>query len=106
MISTEKHSFERVKIKAYDPIGIENFKNALNIIENKIIVTQDDLQNELNLRGITATQSTVSRDIKELRLVKHPASDGQYKYSLATSTDEKYMKYYAIFSERLKNEGI
>ena len=52
----------------------------LDIIENKIIVTQDDLQNELNLRGITATQSTVSRDIKELRLLKALDAGGTYRY--------------------------
>ena len=52
----------------------------LDIIENKIIVTQDDLQNELNLRGIVATQSTVSRDIKELRLLKALDASGTYRY--------------------------
>ena len=52
----------------------------LDIIENKIIVTQDDLQNELNLRGIVATQSTVSRDIKELRLIKALDTMGTYRY--------------------------
>ena len=32
-------------------------------------------------------------------MVKQPASDGQYKYSVAVGSDEKYMKYYAIFAE-------
>ena len=52
----------------------------LDIIENKIIVTQDDLQNELNAQGIIATQSTVSRDIKELRIIKALDSGGTYRY--------------------------
>lgn len=52
----------------------------LDIIEKKVIVTQDDLQNELNALGIIATQSTVSRDIKELRIIKALDSAGTYRY--------------------------
>lgn len=52
----------------------------LDIIEKKVIVTQDDLQNELSARGIIATQSTVSRDIKELRIIKALDSAGTYRY--------------------------
>lgn len=52
------------------------------IITNNDIETQDDLVAELKNAGYNVTQATVSRDIKELHLVKVPLSDGRYKYSL------------------------
>ena len=42
----------------------------LEIIAEKSIETQEDLADALRLRGFQVTQATVSRDIKELRLVK------------------------------------
>ena len=71
----------------------------LEIIGDYVIETQDDLIEKLKESGYPVTQATVSRDIKELRLVKQPASNGQYKYCVAAGSDEKYMKYYAIFAE-------
>lgn len=52
------------------------------IIANKDIETQDDLVDELRAANFNVTQATVSRDIKELHLVKVPMADGRYKYSL------------------------
>lgn len=52
------------------------------IIANKEIETQDDLVDHLKNSGFNVTQATVSRDIKELHLVKVPMQDGRYKYSL------------------------
>ncbi|SCC01173.1 transcriptional regulator, ArgR family [Fictibacillus enclensis] len=52
------------------------------IITHKEIETQDDLVEELRNAHFNVTQATVSRDIKELHLVKVPMSDGRYKYSL------------------------
>ena len=77
----------------------ERHSKILELIDRYDISTQEELLEKLLECGVEVTQATVSRDIKELRLVKHPAANGQYKYSLAKSTDEKYMKYYAIFSE-------
>lgn len=77
----------------------DRHEKILELIDKYNISTQEELLEKLLECGVEITQATVSRDIKELRLVKHPASDGQYKYSLATGTDEKYMKYYAIFAE-------
>lgn len=77
----------------------ERHSKILELIDKYDISTQEELLEKLLECGVEVTQATVSRDIKELRLVKHPASSGQYKYSLATSADEKYMKYYAIFAE-------
>lgn len=71
----------------------------LELIEKYNIGTQEELLAKLLKCGVEVTQATVSRDIKELRLVKHPIANGQYKYSLATGNDERYMKYYAIFAD-------
>ena len=73
--------------------------DIISLIEKYEIDTQEELTAKLKELGYNVSQATVSRDIKELRLIKHPSVNGQYKYSLATSADEKYMKYYAIFSE-------
>src|SRR6478672_2222546 len=53
-----------------------------DIITNNDIETQDELVDVLKSGGYQVTQATVSRDIKELHLVKVPLSDGRYKYSL------------------------
>ncbi|MFK2824315.1 transcriptional regulator ArgR [Bacillus sp. B190/17] len=52
------------------------------IIANNEIETQDELVDYLKDLGYNVTQATVSRDIKELHLVKVPLMDGRYKYSL------------------------
>ncbi|WML30762.1 transcriptional regulator ArgR [Neobacillus sp. OS1-32] len=52
------------------------------IIASQDIETQDELVDALKAEGYNITQATVSRDIKELHLVKVPLSDGRYKYSL------------------------
>lgn len=52
------------------------------IIHKKDIQTQEELVEELRRAGYNVTQATVSRDIKELHLVKVPMPDGNYKYSL------------------------
>lgn len=54
------------------------------IITNKEIETQDELVEELKKAGYNITQATVSRDIKELHLIKVPTESGIYKYSLPT----------------------
>lgn len=51
------------------------------ITENEI-ETQDELVAQLENSGYNVTQATVSRDIKELHLVKVPSVQGKYKYSL------------------------
>ena len=52
------------------------------IIETGVIETQEDLANALSSEGIAVTQATVSRDIKELMLVKVPDAQGRYRYAL------------------------
>lgn len=52
------------------------------LITENIIETQDELVDALKNLGYNVTQATISRDIKELQLVKVPTNTGQYKYSL------------------------
>src|SRR5690625_2033011 len=54
------------------------------IISEHDIETQDELVDHLKKLGFKVTQATVSRDIKELHLVKVPSSSGTYKYSTPT----------------------
>lgn len=51
------------------------------IIDKQKIETQEDLAAALRKSGIDVTQATVSRDIKELMLVKVPDADGRYVYA-------------------------
>ena len=53
-----------------------------DIISNFEIETQDQLVDSLKDAGVDVTQATVSRDIKEMHLIKVPLPDGRYKYSL------------------------
>lgn len=53
----------------------------LELIENNEIETQEELADCLKKLGIDVTQATVSRDIRELRLVKVLAKSGKYKYA-------------------------
>ena len=51
------------------------------IIDKNKVETQEDLAAALRAEGIEVTQATVSRDIKELMLVKVPEANGQYHYA-------------------------
>ena len=60
----------------------------LQIISEEIIETQEQLLERLQAKGIKSTQATISRDIKELRLIKIASSNGGYKYSIAESEQD------------------
>ena len=55
----------------------------LDIITSNEIKTQEELSAHLRDRGYNATQATISRDIKELRIVKELTSFGTYRYTTA-----------------------
>lgn len=59
------------------------------IIENFNVDRQETLQKYLQHSGFNVTQATVSRDIKELQLVKRLSEDGVYKYALPDTTKPK-----------------
>lgn len=76
----------------------------LEIIESKDIETQEELAEELKSRGIKVTQATVSRDIKELRLLKVLSEHGGYKYATVERA-EKGMndRFIRILTESIVN---
>ncbi len=67
----------------------------LEIISDHVIETQDDLIEKLKDSGYNVTQATVSRDIKQLGLVKTATKDGGYKYTSSkndSSSNENKLK--------------
>lgn len=71
----------------------------LKLIEKYSIGTQEELLDRLKENGFNSTQATVSRDIKELRLVKQMDKKGSYRYVEGKSeTDEYLSKFNAIFA--------
>ena len=56
----------------------------MEIISTSDIETQEQLLQELQNAGFTSTQATISRDIKELRIVKELTSLGTYRYTSAS----------------------
>lgn len=49
----------------------------LELVDHEVLTSQETLQRRLKARGVSATQATISRDLKELGLVKR-AGDGAY----------------------------
>ena len=65
-------------------------KLILELIEKYDIGTQEELLQMLREKGCDVTQATVSRDVKELRLLKILGSSGIYKYSVEKVADNGY----------------
>ena len=61
----------------------EGQSKILEIIESEPIDTQEQLQQRLQAQGIACTQATISRDIKQLHLVKEPMGQGRYRYAVS-----------------------
>ena len=79
-------------------------KEILKIINDTIVLTQEDLQNELLKLGYNVTQSTVSRDIKSLRLVKGHDSRGNYRYiAPEKSTKHTDSHFQDMFAKSVKS---
>lgn len=75
-------------------------QNAIkDIIEAKEIATQEELTEELRLRGFSTTQATVSRDINELGLVKIAGKTRKFKYAFDTPKPAIGNKIANIFKE-------
>ena len=84
----------------------------IEIITTKCVNRQDDLANILIKEGFSVTQATVSRDIKELGIVKIKGSDGKSKYAIPEQnpthevSDEKVitlLKTFIVSVEAAKN---
>ena len=59
----------------------------LDIISQQDIETQNQLMEALAARGLKSTQATLSRDIREMRLVKELSPRGNYRYVAAAKQD-------------------
>ena len=59
---------------------VKRHNKILEIVENYDIETQEDLIAKLKTEGFDVTQATVSRDIRELKLLKQMSDIGTYKY--------------------------
>ena len=60
----------------------------LELINKYPITTQEELIEHLRNEGYEVTQSTVSRDIKQLRLTKTLLADGKYRYQASPSAEK------------------
>lgn len=56
------------------------------IISNHIIETQNDLVKYLKEAGFDVTQATISRDLKELNLIRIPLIDGRFRYGIPSES--------------------
>ena len=63
---------------------IARHAEIMKLIEQYQIGTQEELVEKLNERGFKATQATVSRDIRQLRLTKVPTDSGRVKYAVSS----------------------
>ncbi len=70
----------------------------LELISKREVETQEELAEGLKAMGIDVTQATISRDIKELRLVKVMSKNGKYKYATIGQSQEGITdRLYKIF---------
>lgn len=76
-------------------------KKILELISEKSIETQEQLLKELQDSGYKSTQATISRDIKELRIIKTLDGLGGYRYSAPMKNDEDKFdaRFRVIFRE-------
>lgn len=76
-------------------------KIILELIAEKVIDTQEQLLQELLERGYKCTQATISRDIKELRIVKSLDNHGSYRYSVPQINENERFdaRFRVIFRE-------
>lgn len=76
----------------------------LEIIDTLEIETQEELAEELKRRGVKVTQATVSRDIKELRLLKVLSENGGYKYATVERAEKGMNERFArMLAESIVN---
>ena len=75
----------------------------LEIIEREPIDTQEQLQQRLQDMGINCTQATISRDIKQLHLIKEPMGQGKYRYAVSIQRNKLNVadKLRTIFRESI-----
>ncbi|KAF1297143.1 arginine repressor [Enterococcus sp. JM4C] len=58
------------------------------LLSEQSIQKQEEFVELLDAKGVEVTQATISRDIKEMKLIKIPSAEGGYRYSLPAETSE------------------
>lgn len=82
----------------------ERQRHIQEIIANQYVERQEDLVDLLAQAGIKVTQATISRDIKDMQLLKVPSVGGGYHYSLpARRQDNKEERLAGIISQELQD---
>ena len=76
-------------------------QKILELIETYTINTQEELISRLNEAGYMATQATISRDIRELKLVKAMMADGVYKYIHPTKRETPAPRFNSALAESI-----
>ena len=75
-------------------------EKILQIISNNTVDTQEELLRLLREEGFDVTQATVSRDIKELRLIKTQTGSGRYRYTAPKDGSRDISsRFFSLFSE-------
>lgn len=75
----------------------------LDIINTHEVETQDKLVSLLKKSGYKVTQATISRDIKELQLIKTLSPSGKYKYTVGSNLDQPVSdRFINIFRETIQ----
>ena len=83
---------------------VKRHNKILEIIENNNIETQEELIAKLRLAGYDVTQATVSRDIRELKLLKQMSDTGTYKYVVPkNNSSENHHVYSRAISSSIKS---
>ena len=97
IIKVKGDSFYRIlRVK----VGGQN-EAIIELIQKYPIETQEELLSRLNQIGFKTTQATISRDIRELALIKKPDADGKQIYCLIDQEDETSRKYQRILAEAI-----
>ncbi len=71
-------------------------EEIISLINDNLIETQEELSECLRERGFMVTQATISRDIRELKLIKIAGAGGKYYYSLPRSEE-------GVIADKFKN---
>ena len=78
-------------------------EKILELVKERSIETQEELQESLNLLGFAVTQATISRDIRRLKLTKSVMQDGALRYVAPeagnTAADDTREKFRRLFCE-------
>lgn len=75
----------------------------ISIVKSMPVHTHDELIEALNRDGVQVTQATVSRDIKELGIIKVPSADGSSVYSLPKETSEPNRNRVDMVTDSVRN---